>query len=171
MTDSPSPDTARPVDPDLALCASWMRGEEQKERDARKSARDARKVADEQSQLVKAKEAAAAEVKRLRGSDRATAAERAAADDAYKAALAAVVAAETGEAPTWAPAPAPEVETQGEPEGTEAVPTDDAAPAAEAAAAVEADAAAQAPGEGGAPTPDVGAPDGTEGVSTADTEG
>lgn len=104
---------------DLELFAEFVRAEEQKERDAKKAARDERRKADEQSQLVKAKEEAAALVKRLRGSDRATAEQKAEADAAYKAALAAVVAAETGETPTWAPAPEAEPEAEaeaGEPE-------------------------------------------------------
>ncbi|WP_421119929.1 hypothetical protein ACE2AJ_00790 [Aquihabitans daechungensis] len=100
---------------DLEAFASFVRSEEQKERDAKKAARDERRKADQQSQLVKAKEDAAALVKRLRGSDRATAEQKAEADAAYKAALAAVVAAETGEAPAWAP-PEPEPETEPEPE-------------------------------------------------------
>ena len=90
---------------DLELFAAFVRSEEQAERTAKTEARAQRRQADEVGRLQKAKEAAAAEVKRLRASDRATAEEKAAADAAYKAALAAVVAAETGEAPTWAPPP------------------------------------------------------------------
>ena len=60
---------AATIDPDLELFAAWYRGEEQKARDAKKAARDERKKADEATALVKAKEAAAAEVKRLRGND------------------------------------------------------------------------------------------------------
>lgn len=97
---------------DLELFASFVRSEEQKERDAKKAARDERRQADEHARLVKAKEDAAALVKRLRGSDRATAEQKAEADAAYKAALAAVVATETGEAPAWAPTP--EAETPAE---------------------------------------------------------
>lgn len=122
---------------DLELFASFVRSEEQKERDAKKAAREQRRQVDEQAQLVKTKEDAAALVKRLRASDHATAEQKAEADAAYKAALAAVVAAETGEAPAWAP-PAPEPEAAPEREAeAEAVPEPeaeaDAEPAPEAA--------------------------------------
>jgi hypothetical protein len=95
--------TGPAVDPDVARFASLMRAEERREREAKAAARQERRRADEHARLERAKDEAAAEVKRLRGSSRATAAERAAADEAYKAALAALVAAETGEAPAWAP--------------------------------------------------------------------
>ena len=96
---------------DLELFASFVRDEERKEREAKKAARDERRQADEHGRLVKAKEDAAALVKRLRSSARATAEQKVEADAAYKAALAAVVAAETGTAPAWAP-PAPEPEPE-----------------------------------------------------------
>lgn len=123
---------------DLELFAQFVRDEERKERDAKKAAREERRQADEHAKLVKAKEDAAALVKRLRGSDRATAQEKADADAAYKAALAAVVAAETGEAPTWAP-PAAE---------DDAEPVDDAGPAAEPADDADAEPAATEPDGG-----------------------
>lgn len=134
---------------DLELFASFVRSEEQKERDAKKAARDERRKADEQNKLVKAKEDAAALVKRLRGSEHATAEQKAEADAAYKAALAAVVAAETGEAPAWAPPPAePEPEPDAESiepasaaEPAESEPEDDVA--TEAQPAPEADTADQ----------------------------
>ncbi|MCB0971510.1 MAG: hypothetical protein KDA97_08345 [Acidimicrobiales bacterium] len=91
---------------DLALFASFVRSEERKAKDEKRRARDERRQAGEHQRLVQAKDAAAAEVKRLRSSDRATAEQRAAADDAYRVALAAVVAHETGAAPEWAPPPA-----------------------------------------------------------------
>jgi hypothetical protein len=92
------------VDPDVALFAQWMRDEERKERDARRQAKENRRLEESARSLTAAKDAAAAEVKRLRWSPSATAEQRAAADAAYRDALAAVVAAETGEAPAWAPA-------------------------------------------------------------------
>jgi hypothetical protein len=95
---------------DLEIFAQFVRDEEEKERSAKKAAREERRQADEHAKLVRAKEDAASRVKRLRASDRASAEEKAEADAAYKAALAALVAAETGEAPTWAP-PAPEPDT------------------------------------------------------------
>ena len=91
-----------------------------------------------------AKDAAAAEVKRLRGSDGAPPpSRRAAADAAYKAALAAVVAAETGEAPPGPRLRPPEAEPAGRrrtrrgrrrPRRGPAEPTTDAPPEDEAAA-------------------------------------
>jgi hypothetical protein len=116
------------VTSDLEIFASFVRSEEQKERDAKKAAREQRRQADEHNQLIKAKEDAAALVKRLRASDHATAEQKAAADAAYKAALAAVVAHETGEAPAWAPT-APEPEAENEPEdGAEAEHPDETEP-------------------------------------------
>jgi hypothetical protein len=135
---------------DLELFASFVRDEEKKERDAKKAARDERRQADELTKLVKAKEDAAALVKRLRGSDRATAEQKTEADAAYKAALAAVVAAETGEAPTWAPPveaePEPEVEVEAASDGE---PAAEGAPEAAADDAPEAGVSADA-----APEPD-----------------
>ena len=69
---------------DLALFASFVRSEERKAKDEKRRARDERRQAGEHQRLVQAKDAAAAEVKRLRSSDRATAEQRAAADDAYR---------------------------------------------------------------------------------------
>lgn len=120
---------------DLELFAQFVRSEEKKERDAKKAARDERRQADEHNKLVKAKEDAAALVKRLRSSERATAEEKAEADAAYKAALAAVVAAETGESPTWAP-PVPESD-----DGADVAESEpDSTPEAEAEPATEAEA-------------------------------
>lgn len=102
---------SRPADPALAAFAAFVRGEEEKEREAKRSAKRERAEADAYGKLLAAKDAAAATVKRLR--DRGVPAQkRAAADLDYREALAAVVAAETGAAPTWAPAP-----TEGEDEG------------------------------------------------------
>ncbi len=113
------PGPVRKSDPDLALFADWVRSEETKVRDAKKAAREARKEVEAGEALAKNKETAAAEVKRLRTSSRATTEDRAAADAAYREALAAVVANETGETPDWAPVTAPEIETQGEPPTTD----------------------------------------------------
>ncbi len=104
------------VDPNVALFASYVRDAEQRERDAKKAARVARQEAESTQNLVVAKDAAAAEVKRLRGREGVSAEQRAAADAAYREALAAVVAAETGTAPAWAPPPASEVQTDSDPE-------------------------------------------------------
>jgi len=137
---TPAGDGAKAVDPNVALFASYMKADAQKERDAKKAAREARQQAEAATKLVADKDAAAAEVKRLRGREGVSAEQRAAADDAYKAALAAVVAAETGSAPAWAPPPA---EPEAEPE-PEADPEVDAEPEPTAAAVddpAEADAA------------------------------
>lgn len=102
---------------DLALFASFVRSEERKERDAKHAAKEERRKVGEHQRLIQAKDDAAALVKRLRGSERATAEEKAAADLAYKEALAALVAHETGTAPEWAPpAPEPEPEAAAEPD-------------------------------------------------------
>lgn len=97
------------IDPDVALFASYMRDEEQRERDAKRAAREARRQADAAQGLAATKDVAAAEVKRLRGRQGVSAEQRAAADAAYRDALAAVVGAETGATPAWAPpSPSPE---------------------------------------------------------------
>ncbi len=96
------------VDPNLALFAAWSRDEEKRERDERRAAKALRDQERKAQDLVRAKDGAAADLKRVRQSPRSTAEEKAAADAAYRQALAAVVAAETGEAPAWAPGePAP----------------------------------------------------------------
>ncbi len=101
----------RSSDPALSAFAAFVRGEEEKEREAKRSAKRERAEAEAHDRLVAAKDSAAAEVKRLR--DRGAPAEaRAAADLAYREALSALVASETGEAPAWAPVP-----TEGEDEG------------------------------------------------------
>lgn len=96
---------AKGVDPNLALFASWVRDEEKRERDERRSAKAVKDEERKAQELVRAKDDAAADLKRLRNSSRATAEEKAAAEAKYREALAAVVTAETGEAPEWAPPP------------------------------------------------------------------
>ena len=108
------PSDSAGVDPNVALFASYMRGGEQRERDAKAAAREDRLKAEAAASLVAVKDAAAAEVKRLRSREGVSAEQRAAADASYRDALAAVMAAETGETPAWAP-PAPEPEPEPEP--------------------------------------------------------
>lgn len=91
------------VDPNLALFASWVRDEESKERAAKREAKAVRAEEEKARALVKAKDDAAAALKRVRSNPNATADDKAAADAAYREALAAVVAAETGTTPAWAP--------------------------------------------------------------------
>lgn len=99
------------VDQNLALFAAWSRDEDERERDQRRAAKAARDQERKADDLVRAKDEAAAALKRVRQDPRSTAEEKSAADTAYRSALAAVVAAETGEAPAWAPeAPATEVD-------------------------------------------------------------
>ncbi|MBA3282523.1 MAG: hypothetical protein H0U29_09860, partial [Acidimicrobiia bacterium] len=113
------------VDPDLALFASYVRDEEQREREEKKAAREARRQADTDRQLVAAKDTAAAEVKRLRGREGVSAEQRATADATYRDALAAVVAAETGSVPAWAPPAEPEDAGEaGEEPGPDSAPDD-----------------------------------------------
>lgn len=115
------------VDPNVALFASYMRDDAKRARDAKAAERQARQEAEAVSNLIAAKDAAAAEVKRLRGREGVSAEQRAQADGAYKSALAAVVAAETGTAPAWAP-PEPAVEDPAEAgsEGDAELPVPDA---------------------------------------------
>lgn len=143
-TEPQAPANSDAVDPALSAFASFVRNEEQQERDAKKQARAERQKADAANRLVAAKDAAAAEVKRLRNRTGVSPEERAAADQAYRDALAAVVAAETGEAPAWAP-PTPEPEPQAEAEteteteaGVDAGSAVDEAPAEDAPADDEA---------------------------------
>ncbi len=102
-----APPATAGVDPDVALFASYVRAEQDRERQAKRAAREERRQADQAASLMAAKDAAAAEVKRLRGAGGVNAEQRAAAESAYREALAAVVATETGETPTWAPEPVP----------------------------------------------------------------
>lgn len=120
------------VDPNLALFANWVREEEKRERDARRSAKAVKDEERKAQDLARAKDEAAAQLKRVRQSPSAGAEEKAAAEAGYRQALAAVVAAETGSAPDWAPPPdqAPDdppadelVEPQAEPSDDE-VPTE-----------------------------------------------
>lgn len=113
------------IDPDLALFASYVRDEEQRERDTKRAAREARRQADASQQLVAAKDTAAAEVKRLRGREGVSAEQRATADATYRDALAAVVAAETGSVPAWAPPAERDVAGEaGEEPGPDSAPDD-----------------------------------------------
>lgn len=106
--DGPSGDASPGVDPNLALFASYVREDREKERAAKQAARAERRKEEEAATLVAAKDAAAAEVKRLRSRTGVSPEERVAAEAAYRDALAAVVATETGEAPAWAPERPPE---------------------------------------------------------------
>lgn len=115
-------DEGRAVDPNLALFASYVHDDRERAQAAKRQAREQRRQAEEADALVRAKDDAAAEVKRLRSRSGATPEERAAADATYREALAAVVAAETGEAPAWAPPPGAGEDTDDQLPSTE--PTD-----------------------------------------------
>ena len=137
------------LDPNVVLFAAWVKAEEGKERDAKKAARKAREAEKAERAVVDTKDAAAAEVKRLRNDPKATPEARAEADAAYRSALAAVVVAETGEAPDWAP-PAPEPEAEAPPAEAEAAsePADDAE-----ASPAEAEATSEPAAQAGEPDP------------------
>jgi hypothetical protein len=91
------------VDPNVALFAARVREEQAREKAEKRAAREARRAVEEHQRLVDAKEAAAAELKRLRRQGGAGAERVARADAVYRAALAALITNETGEAPPWAP--------------------------------------------------------------------
>ena len=99
--------STKAVDPNVALFASWVKEEEAREKAEKAAARAERRAAAEHQRLIDAKEAAATELKRLRQRGGAGAERVAAADLAYREALAALITHETGEAPAWAPDVAP----------------------------------------------------------------
>lgn len=100
-----APAAAPSIDPNVALFASYVEDDRRRARDAKREAREQRRMAEDAKRLVDAKDAAAAELKRIRSRGGASAEDRAAAEAAYRDALAAVVEAETGAAPAWAPPP------------------------------------------------------------------
>lgn len=110
-------DASATIDPNVALFASYVEDDRRRARDAKREAREQRRRADDAKRLVDAKDAAAAELKRLRSRGGASAEDRAAAEAAYRDALAAVVEAETGTPPAWAPPP-PEPPASTGPEGS-----------------------------------------------------
>jgi len=99
-------DSAEGVDPNVALFAQWATSEREREKAAQREAQNARRQAKAAEELTSNKQKAAAELKRLRASPNATAEQKAEAEAAYRAALAAVVEAETGAPPSWSPPPA-----------------------------------------------------------------
>jgi len=113
------------VDPNVALFAARVREEEAREKAEKRAAREARRAVEEHQRLVDAKEAAADELKRLRRRGGAGAERVAQADAVYRAALAALITNETGEAPSWAPAiEEPADEPGGETAAADAEPGD-----------------------------------------------
>lgn len=101
------PEPPPTVESDLSVFAGRVVAEKARRRDDQRARREAKRHAEDRARLLAAKDAAAAGVKRLRGRDGISAVQRAEADAAYRDALAAVVAAETGQAPSWAPTPTP----------------------------------------------------------------
>ena len=93
--------TGRGVDPDVALFAKLVREDEEAERRAADDQRRRRDEAERGERLRSAKDDAARHLKDLRakGAPVATVAE---AEAAYRAALAEVVAMESGQRPAWA---------------------------------------------------------------------
>jgi hypothetical protein len=95
-----------PVDPDVARFAQRLQASKDAERAAQRAARDDRRRQDEHARLVSAKDAAAAQVRAVRARPSPSADDVQAAEAAYRAALGALVASETGQQPAWAPPPA-----------------------------------------------------------------
>ncbi len=81
------------------------------EREAKQASRDARRREEQHQTLISSKDQAASEVKRLRSLDHTQPGEAAAAEEAYRRALADLIAFETGKAPAWAATPAAEPES------------------------------------------------------------
>ncbi len=102
-----------PIDPDVAMFAARTFERQAAERDAKRAEREARRREAEHETLLAAKDRAAKEVKRLRTLERVQAGEAAAADEAYRTALAELISFETGSAPAWAPSTEAEPETTG----------------------------------------------------------
>lgn len=84
---------------DLELFASFIKAEETKERENKRQAQEQRRLANVHQTLIDAKDKAAAEVKRIRAKEHSKPEERAAADEAYRNALGALMAHESGESP------------------------------------------------------------------------
>ncbi|MDQ6697419.1 MAG: hypothetical protein M3Z46_08180 [Actinomycetota bacterium] len=122
----------KPIDPDVAMFAARTFERQAAERQAKQAQRDARRRDEEHQALVASKDAAAAEVKRLRTVERADPHEAEAAEATYRKALADLISFETGSAPAWAPPPATEPEAT-EPEATEPAAATDAGGGTESA--------------------------------------
>ncbi len=99
------PEPAPVVESDLSVFAGRVAAEKARRRDDQRARREAKRHAEDLAKLVAAKDDAAGTVKRLRGRDGVSAVQRAEADAAYRNALAALVQAETGAAPSWATSP------------------------------------------------------------------
>jgi DNA-binding transcriptional regulator YiaG len=91
-----------PIDPDVARFAARTFQQQAAERDAKRAEREARQREEEHQQLLATKDAAVAEVKRLRTRDHVKRDDAAAAEAAYRLALANLIEFETGSAPGWA---------------------------------------------------------------------
>ena len=99
---------APPIDPAVALFAQrHQQGIEREKEKQRQRAAEQRK-AGEHDRLVAAKDQAVAEMKRINRSPGASQEDRDAADAAYRAATADLIAQETGERPDWAPVVEPD---------------------------------------------------------------
>jgi hypothetical protein len=110
-----------PVDPSVALFAKRERDKVDENRNRQRALAAERNRAAEHERLTAAKDKAVAEVKRLRKTTRATEAQRAEADAAYRTATADLIAHETGERPHW-DRPGDD-DPAGPPEGTDVEPT------------------------------------------------
>ena len=90
------------IDPDVARFVTRERQQQAAQQELKRAKREARQKAEEHQRLVVAKDAAASEVKRLRSLSNVPDGDAAKADLAYRDALAALIASETGSAPAWA---------------------------------------------------------------------
>ncbi len=122
-----------PIDPDVAMFAARTFERQAAEREAKQASRDARRREEEHQTLISTKDRAASEVKRLRSLEHTQPGEAAAAEEAYRQALADLIAFETGKAPAWAAASEAEPET---PDPVDAAEDDEAGEAGDGADAV-----------------------------------
>ncbi len=119
---------AIPVDPDVARFVTRTREQQAAERERKRAKRERRQRAEEHQRRMATKDAAVAEVKRLRAGARSTAEQIATADAAYRAALADLIAFETGVTPAWAASDASgHVETDAQDDAPPDAGSDDAA--------------------------------------------
>jgi len=100
-----APQVAKPVeiDPSVALFAQRHREGIEREKAQQRARQAERQRVGERERLILAKDEAVATMKRLTRSSSATPEERDAAEAAYRAATADLIAHETGERPGWAP--------------------------------------------------------------------
>lgn len=97
-----------PVHPDVARFAARVMEQQAADRERKREGREARAREEQHQRLIADKDAAAGAVKRLRSREHVPPGEAAAAEAAYRQALATLISFETGAAPAWAGAAEPE---------------------------------------------------------------